>query len=147
MNAIAAEARLEVRRIDHAGLGGRGVFATVPFAKGLLIERCPVLVLPANEIFAADGAPATRLTSYVFDWRDIAGGEFVGLALGFGSLYNHRILANATWTAVSPDLLEIHAARDIAAGDEVSINYNGEPGDAEPAPFERQPPASHDLSS
>lgn len=74
---------------------------------------------------------------YVFDWRAIREAH-VGLALGYGSLYNHRIFANATWTRVAPDLLDIHAHRDIAAGEEITINYHGTPGDPEPAAFEQR---------
>jgi SET domain-containing protein len=42
---------------------------------------------------------------------------------------------------VPPDVLEILAARDIAAGEEITIHYQGEPGDADSVSF----PTASDL--
>lgn len=130
---------IEIRRVDNRGRGGRGVFARRDIPAGTLIERAPVLVLRADQIFPTDGSvgAAPQLTWYVFDWRAEADDEdYVAVALGYGSLYNHRILANARWERVGADLIEFTAHRDIPAGREVTINYHGEPGDAEPVGFE-----------
>ena len=70
------------------------------------------------------------LQTYVFDWETLAG--VVGahaLALGFGCMYNHHNPANLRYVA---DARESHmkfiAVRDIAAGEELTINYNAEGG-------------------
>jgi hypothetical protein len=120
---------LDIRQTGHRG---RGVFATQTFRPGDLIERCPVLVL------AADALDDETLRRYVFDWRDITGGEHVGLALGYGSLYNHGWLANARWEPIAPATLKIVAHRPIRIGDEITINYHGEPDDPEPIDFSRR---------
>ncbi len=51
------------------------------------------------------------------------------LALGFGSLYNHAVYSNATYT-VNSEAREIHfyAIEDISPHTEICINYGGERG-------------------
>ena len=44
---------------------GRGVFAQRNFKEGEVIETCPVIVLPAEEI---DALELTQLYSYYFAW-------------------------------------------------------------------------------
>jgi hypothetical protein len=64
----------------------------------------------------------------VFAARDIVVGEAIerstALALGYGSLYNHRYSPNAE-TLETPDELVITALADIAEGSEIFINYMG----------------------
>lgn len=109
---------------------GRGVFATCAIAKETIIERVPVLVLPAAEILeAGNGTP--MLSHYVFDW----GKGTVALALGFGSLYNHSFNPNAFYQDCGRQTKEYVALRDIDAGEEITINYNGKPEDQTPMPF------------
>ncbi len=121
---------LEVRNTPDRG---RGVFTTTKIRFGTVLERAPVLLMPADEVL--DTSPTLR--RYVFDWRETAGDDVVGIALGFGSLYNHDWPANAAWRTVAPDLLEIIAHRDIQADCEITINYCGEPDDPEPPDFVR----------
>lgn len=61
---------------------GRGIVATRTLPAGTLIERAPLLYLTAKD---AAKCEETRLYSYFFG----VGPEESGLALGFGSLYNH----------------------------------------------------------
>lgn len=96
---------------------GRGVFATRPFDAGDLIERCPVIVVPAHERHLID---ATALYDYYFYWADGA----AALALGYGSIYNHGAPPNARWIrhfdTGSQDLI---ATRAIAAEQEITHDY------------------------
>ena len=57
---------------------------------------------------------------YVFGWGD----GRTALALGYGSLYNHSYLPNAT-TLETDDELVVTATRDIEVGEEIRINYMG----------------------
>ncbi|MDP1820545.1 MAG: SET domain-containing protein-lysine N-methyltransferase [Acidimicrobiales bacterium] len=98
---------------------GRGVFARRRFDAGEVIERCPMIVIEADE---ADAIQHTVLGRYVFDWREGRS----GLALGFGSLYNHSPRNNAEYQAHDRELiLEIVALRPIEAGEEILIDYTG----------------------
>ena len=68
--------------IRPPALHGLGVFATRAFAAGEVIERCPMVVVPAAECPLLD---ETNLYNYYFTWQDQA----AAIALGYGSLYNH----------------------------------------------------------
>jgi hypothetical protein len=95
---------------------GRGVFAARDIVVGEEIERCPMLIVEGDQgealSLGADG--------YVFGWRETS----TALALGYGSLYNHRYSPNAE-TLETPDELVITALADIAEGSEIFINYMG----------------------
>ncbi len=116
---------IEIRRVRGKG---RGVFARRPIEEGEVIETCPVLILPASSIEDfSDG-----LGAYVFEW----GRGRLALALGYGSLYNHSYRPNARYADLADRTKLFTAIRDIAAGEEITVNYNGEPGDRTPVGFE-----------
>lgn len=117
---------VEVRRVRGKG---RGVFARRWIAAGEVIERAPVVVLPESVLWH-DGGP-TPLACYAFLW----GAGTVALALGYGSLYNHSYRPNARYDDVAPRTKIFTALRTIAAGEEITINYNGDPEDREPVGF------------
>ena len=58
------------------------------------------------------------------------------LALGYGSLYNHSYRPNARYVDLGDRTKLFTAIWDIAAGEEITVNYNGEPGDETPVGFE-----------
>jgi SET domain-containing protein len=123
--ALTQSDAIEVKRVRGKG---RGVFARRPIEAGEVIETCPVLVLPAG---AVEDVPA-GIGGYVFEW----GRGQLALALGYGSLYNHSYRPNACYVDLAGRTKEFTAIRDIAAGEEITVNYNGEPGDETPVGFE-----------
>ncbi len=129
---------IEVRRVTNRGRGGRGVFACRAIAAGELIERVPVLLIPKNQIFGdtPEARRAIRISWYVFDWAGQTKREYVALALGYGSIYNHSTDPNARYQKESPDVMEFLAVREIPAGQEITINYHGQPGDERPTGFD-----------
>ena len=130
---------IEVRRSAARGRGGRGVFAVRDISAGTLIERVPVLLIPRNQVFPSDPkvpSPSPHVSWYVFDWSGQTKRDYVALALGYGSIYNHRDPPNASWEPEPPDALAFRAVRDIAAGDEVFISYLGKGSDPQPLGFE-----------
>ena len=108
---------------------GRGVFARRLICDGEVIERVPVLVLPVGETKSNSGT--TRMGDYCFEW----GRGTVAVALGYGSLYNHSYKPNARYDDESGQTKVFRAIRDIAPGEEIVVNYNGEPGDETPVWF------------
>lgn len=98
---------------------GRGVFARQPIRKGAVIERVPLLRVTWKEI------ENSELAHYVFDWTP----RKAVLALGYGSLYNHSFEPNARYEDVGKDTKVYLAIRDIDVGEEITINYNGDPKD------------------
>lgn len=114
------------RVVDIAGKG-RGVVAVHKIVKGELIERVHVIVARATDVRG-------ELENYVYDWPYLS--EWVAIALGKGSLYNHSFAPNADYTKkIDERVLEYHAIKDIEAGEEILINYNGAPDDMTPLWF------------
>jgi len=118
---------IEVKRIPGKG---RGVFAVQPIAEGTTFERVPVIVMPAEEII--DAADHSVMADYVFDW----GKGTVALALGYGSLYNHSYAPNARYDDEGQRAKIFTALRDIAVGEEITVNYNGHEDDQSPVGFD-----------
>lgn len=99
---------------------GRGVFAAKTFLAGEIIEICPVLLIPENQVRYID---RTDLQDYYFIWN-----KSIAIALGYGSLYNHSYNANANATKrFNDNELVITAVDMITIGTEICINYLGEP--------------------
>jgi hypothetical protein len=122
-------------RVGDAGARGRGVFAAAPFAQGERVERAPVIVIPAAEW---PQVAASGLYHYCFAFGPHD--QDAALALGHGSLFNHDFAPNAVYRK-RPEhaAIDFYARRAIAPGEEIAINYNGDPDDATPLWFTVSP--------
>jgi SET domain-containing protein len=116
---------LELR---HFGRKGRGVVAVEDIPRGALIERSPVVVVPA-EIWPR--VSNSILLTYVFMWEENAGDQDlykgegrVALPLGFATLINHSPAANARCVPhIDRFAMDVVALRDIGAGEEITVEY------------------------
>ena len=117
--------------IAPSDLGGRGVFTADEIKQGSPVEIAPVIVIPADQVQIIHG---TVLHDYYFRWgKDM---EECAVALGFGSLYNHSYNPNLTFEMdFGNRTLDFYARRDIAAGEELTFNYNGDADDRTPLWF------------
>lgn len=111
---------------DTGTAKGRGVFALRAFAAEELVEACPVVImrLPFSAL-------PEELKTMVFSWGFLVGGsnDVHALALGHGSLFNHDNPSNMRYVAdADAKLLYFVAVREIAAGEELTINYNAHGG-------------------
>lgn len=103
---------------------GRGVFTAQEIPDGALIEVCPVLVVPKAELPVIH---KTVLHDYYFLWGEDM--DDCAIALGFGSIYNHEVQPNANFILdMENQTIDIVAIRDIQPGEEITLNYHGEPG-------------------
>lgn len=108
---------------------GRGVFAAVRLAKGTRIEQCPVVALPDKK--DRDRLRKTGLVNYYFLWGEKR--DHAAICLGWGAVYNHSFAPNARFEKVIEDgRMDFYALRDIEAGEEILVNYNGAPDDMRP---------------
>jgi len=106
---------------------GRGVFTSADINEGDTIEICPVIIIPKAELPIIH---KTILHDYYFLWGENM--DDCAIALGFGSLYNHEVHPNANFILdLENDTIDIIAIKNIASGDEITLNYHGEPGDEE----------------
>jgi len=106
---------------------GRGVFALKDFKEGEVIENAPVLTFTPKE---RKHLEKTLLNYYVYPWRSTRG---AAIALGFGSIYNHSYSPNADWKQnFRSKCMVYRAIKNIKKGQEITVNYNGEPDDETP---------------
>lgn len=108
---------------------GRGVFAKEKITEGELIEACPIVALPDPK--DRDRLRKTGLVNYYFLWGNDR--KRAAICLGWGSVYNHSFSPNARYEkAMDEGRMDFYALRDIDAGEEVTVNYNGAPTDTTP---------------
>lgn len=104
---------------------GLGVFAARPFTSGECVEAAPVIRTDASH-----SSLPVEFRQRVFDWPAFRGQPRSRvIALGYGSIYNSANPANMRYFAfpASPALLFV-AVRDIAANEELTINYDARGG-------------------
>lgn len=112
----------DIVEIRHDRLKGRGIFARAPVAAGALIEAAPVVIVPAGQRRLLD---KTILHDYYFVWDDEGAEGSAAIGLGLVSLCNHsrrpsaRIRRNH-----ARETLDLLALTPIAAGGEITIDYN-----------------------
>ena len=114
MNSI-----LYIKDVDKKG---RGVFSAIPYTVEQIIETCPLLIFRADDF---EPMKSTFILNYCFLFDQAE--NLVCLATGFGSLYNHSSPANARHKVNKEErTVSIIAVREIAAHEEICINYHGD---------------------
>lgn len=107
----------------------RGVFATCDIPQGTLFHEAPVIPYPNEE---HEHIEKTLLADYVFEY----GEHHTALLLGYGMLFNHSYTPNAHYDLnFDNHTVDFFAYTDIAAGEEILINYNGEVENDDPLWF------------
>ncbi|MCA8999225.1 MAG: SET domain-containing protein-lysine N-methyltransferase [Planctomycetaceae bacterium] len=109
----------ELLEVRYTKEKGRAVFARCPIKKGTILEKVPCIIVRWEDI------EDSELAHYVYTWTE----KTVAVALGYGSLYNHSFNPNARYDDLRRQAKVYTAIRDIAAGEEITINYNGDPKD------------------
>jgi SET domain-containing protein len=108
-------------------LKGRGVHCAEDIQKGSVLEVCPAIILSAEDTKLIH---QTHLYDYYFAWED--GKDSSAIALGYGSLYNHSENPNAEPESIQErNEIRITAIKDIPAGEEITINYQGASKDSD----------------
>lgn len=100
---------------------GRGVFAGRDIKKGETIESCPIIEISKDN---TSSLGESILVTYFFYFGKNK--ERSGIALGFGSIYNHSYTPNAKFVIKSQKkLIEFIALKDIKKDTEITFNYKG----------------------
>lgn len=111
---------------------GRGMFTSEDIAKDTVIEISPVVIMSAEERKLLD---QTLLHDYIFEWGEKS--ELCCMSLGYVPVYNHAYSSNCEYEMdFDTELISIKAVRDIKAGEELFINYNGQWDDNTPVWFD-----------
>jgi SET domain-containing protein len=113
---------------------GRGVFTTEDLDKGTVIEISPVIVMTREDRGWLD---KTLLHDYIFEWGPDR--KQCCMALGYVPMYNHSYRSNCEYEMdFEQELITVKTVRDIRAGEELFINYNGDWNDPKPVWFEAE---------
>ena len=97
--------------------GIRCIISDKDITKDEIIEECPILLLPMPDM---QYISKTVMDKYEFVWNE----KNDALVLGYGSLYNHSFEPNVRFVRdFENNLMKFIAIRDIAAGEELFINY------------------------
>jgi SET domain-containing protein len=90
----------------------RGLFATVEYNKGDIIEIAPAI---KQEKKWNKGT----LNDYTFSFDE----KTVLIGLGYSALYNHSDKNNAYWTTIDDNKIKIVCKKRIQPGEEIFISY------------------------
>ncbi len=120
--------------IAPSGSMGRGVFTSEPINAGSVIEVAPVIVMGAGDRKLLD---QTLLHDYIFIWGKKQ--QQCCMALGYVPMYNHSYSSNCEYEMdFDAHTITIKTMRDIHAGEELFINYNGNWDDKKPVWFDKK---------
>jgi SET domain-containing protein len=115
-----SEALFEIRLLPEKG---RCVFARQDFARGSILEKAPIILLPKKDWQRIE---KTCLHNYAFGLGPDH--DQAAIALGLGSLFNHSYEPNAFYRKLLvKQNIEFVALRDIRSGEEITVNYSGHP--------------------
>lgn len=101
---------------------GRGVFTKEKITANILVEEAPVIVMSAADRPLLD---KTLLHDYIFEWGEDK--NQCCMALGLVPVYNHSYVSNCEYFMdFEEKMIRIKTVREIKAGEELTINYNGD---------------------
>ena len=79
----------------------------------------------------------TLLHDYIFEWGEKQ--DQCCMALGLVSIYNHSYEANCIYEMdFKKEIITIRTVKDVVAGTELFINYNGDWNDKKPVWFDAE---------
>ena len=111
---------------------GRGIFTSEKIDAQTVIEESPALVMSAEDRKLLD---KTLLHDYIFEWG--INKEKCCMALGLVPMYNHSYQSNCEYFMdFEEETIQVKAVREIEAGAELTINYNGDWNDEKKVWFE-----------
>lgn len=111
---------------------GRGVFSKEKINANIVVEESPVIVMSAEDRVNID---KTLLHDYIFAWGEKE--DQCCMALGYVPLYNHSYTSNCEYFMdFEEEIIQVKTVRPIEAGEELTINYNGDWNEAKKIWFE-----------
>ena len=119
--------------IANAESKGRGIYCKTDLPADVVIEIVPVIVMSEDDRKLLD---KTLLHDYIFEWTP-DGARMCCMALGYVPIYNHSYTSNCEYVMnYEEQTISILTMRPIPAGEELTINYNGDWDDKAPVWFE-----------
>jgi len=125
---------LEIRFISKQK--GKGVFAKDNIPKGEIIDVAHIILISNNDWNLIEN---TVLSNYSFEWDDPKCiGEFdSAISLSVSQFINHSYEPNVKYIYdYKNKCIKYITLRNISRGEEITVNYNGEPLNQAPVWFE-----------
>ena len=111
---------------------GRGVYTAEDIEEGVVVEVSPVVVMSLEERKLLD---QTLLHDYIFEWGEAK--DQCCMAMGYVPVYNHSYESNCEYGMdYDQHQISITTVRQVRAGEELLVNYNGDWNDSTPLWFE-----------
>ena len=119
--------------LDVTDTMGRGVYTKERIPANTVIEISPVIVMEENDRTQLD---KTLLHDYIFEWGQTK--KQCCMALGLIPMYNHSYKSNCEYFMDYEDAtILIKTVKKINAGEELTINYNGDFNDGKKVWFDK----------
>ena len=115
---------------------GKGVFAKRNIAKGVVIDIAHILLISNKDWNLIED---TVLSNYSFEWDDpkCKGKYESAISLSISQFINHSYNPNVKYLYNYQDnSIEYITIRDISKGEEILVNYGGDPLSKDPVWFE-----------
>jgi SET domain-containing protein len=126
------DSRLEIVKIDASK--GRGVVARKRIKAGTVLDVAQVLLITPLEW---TNIKQTRLYDYTFEWSGDGDNITYALALSAAEFINHSYQPNARYDMDHQKrTITFSTIKDIADGEEVTVNYNGDEDRKDPLWFD-----------
>ena len=98
------------------------MFTRESIPAGTVIEIAPVIVMSGDDRKLLD---QTLLHDYIFEWGEQS--DRCCMALGYVPIYNHSYQSNCEYVMhFKKEIITVRTVREITAGEELFINYNGD---------------------
>lgn len=124
--------RLSCLYIEKTAQRGRGVFTNEPIPADTVLEIAPVIVMSLDERKLID---QTLLHDYIFLWGEKE--DRCAMALGWIPVFNHSYQSNCEYLMdFEEEAMFVKTVREIEAGEELTINYNGDWNNETPVWFD-----------
>ena len=124
----------EYLTVNNTAAKGRGVFTSEAIEADSIIEIAPVIVMSKEDRLHLD---KTLLHDYIFEWGPDK--SECCMALGLIPMYNHSYSSNSDYYMdFDEKMMIIKTVRKIEAGEEITINYNGNWNDEKKLWFEAE---------
>jgi SET domain-containing protein len=125
--------QLEVKFISKTK--GKGVFAKKDIPKGQIIERAQIVLISNDDWVLIE---ETVLSNYTFEWDDPKhkGVYDSAISLSISQFINHSYTPNTKYNYnYNDEVITYITIQDISKGEEITVNYNGDPYDNSPVGF------------
>lgn len=118
LQAVLQKYKSQRPYIAKSSIAGSGVFASRQYSRGDLVDTCPTIATPRDDIMGKN-----RLQDYVFNSSTEENADVL-VPLGNCGIFNHSDNNNATYRINDDGTINVYALKRIGENEEITINYS-----------------------